>query len=433
LENAGARYVMVTTIPDVGLTPRFRAGGAAAMAQGTALASTYNTALFNGLTAAGLRVIPVDTFHLLQEVVANPGTYGFTNVTGTACTLTLPLCNPTSLVSADAGSTYVFADSIHPSTATHQILGEYALSILEAPRLQQVLTHSAQVTGRARADQVAWHLDGKPDADGARWWGSVRGDMQRYDHADLYDGTAPAGLFGVDWTQGDVVFGGFAGYGHLDADFGQARGSFKQSDTTLGGFFGWYTGPVWVNAQVSYSWLRYDVDRQVNLGPATREHSGSPDGSNLTAALNAGYELGEGSFRHGPVVGLTWQKIKLDGYTESNASATALGYGDQDIDSMVGRVGWQARLEGGAVKPYVQATYDHEFKDGQEASAWLQTMPDVGMYYVPGLDLDRNYATVVLGARTGVWGLQSNFGVTATTAQKRARDATLFVNFSGSF
>lgn len=429
LEAAGARYVMVPTIPDIGLTPAFRAQGTT----GTVLAATYNAALFGGLKSAGLEVIPVDTFHILQEIVADPAAYGFTNVTDPACTMDLPLCNPTSLVEPNAQNTYLFADGVHPTTATHQILGQYALSILEGPRLQQVLTHSAAASGRARADQVAWHLDGKPEADGIRWWGSVRGDYQRYDHADLYDGLAPAGLFGVDWNRGDLVFGGFAGYGRMDADFGQSRGDFTRDDTTLGGFFGWYTGPVWVNAQVSYSWLGYDVTRKVQLGAATREHKGSPDGSNLTAALNAGYELGEGSFKHGPVVGLTWQQVKLDGYVESNESATALGYGDQDVDSLVGRVGWQFRLDNLPVKPYLQVSYDHEFEDNKEAGAWLQTMPDVGTFHVPGIDFDRNYASVVLGARTGVWGLQSNFGVTATTAQKGASDMSFFVNFSGAF
>ncbi|WP_268875288.1 autotransporter domain-containing protein [Xanthomonas citri] len=54
----------------------------------------------------------------------------------------------------------------------------------------------------------------------------------------------------------------------MDADFGNRNGSFKQDDTTLGGFFGWYTARCGVNAQVSYSWLSYDVDREVQLGPA---------------------------------------------------------------------------------------------------------------------------------------------------------------------
>lgn len=437
LQDAGARYVMVTTIPDVGLTPRFRAGGAAAMAQGTALSSAYNDALFAGLRGAGLRVIPVDTFHLLQEVVASPGTYGFRNVTGTACqpqiTSQSLTCNPTSYVSADAADSYVFADGIHPTGRTHELLAQYALSILEGPRLQQVLTHSAQVTGRARADQVAWHVDGRPESDGMRWWGNLRGDMQRYAHGDLYDGMAPAGLFGLDWSRGEWVFGGFGGFGRVDADFGNRGGDYTQDDTTLGGFAGWYGERAWVNAQVSYSWLSYDVTRKVNLGPATIQHNGSPDASNLTAALQGGYEFGEGTFKHGPVAAAIWQKVKLDGYAESNPNSSALGYYDRDVESLVGRLGWKASVDAGAVKPYVQATYDHEFKKGEEATAWLQTMPDLGAYAVPGLALDRNYASVVLGARATLFGLDSNIGISATTGQDRAHDTTLFVNFGGSF
>ena len=396
LKGAGAQYVVVPTIPDVGLTPGARAGGAARMAAGTALAKAYNDALFAGLKAAGLQVIPVDTFHVLQEIVANPGQYGFVNVTSPACTTASSLtCSPLAYVTPSAATTYVFADGVHPSSATHEMLGQYTLSILEAPRNQQILTHSAQTIGRSRADQVSWHVDGRP-ADGLSWWGNLRGDMQRYAHADLYDGMAPAGLFGVDWARDGMVVGGFAGYGRMDADFGNSKGDFTQSDTTLGLFAGWYGERAWVNGQLSYSWLDYDVTRKLQLGPATRIHKGSPEGSNLTAALNAGYEFGtEGGFRHGPVAAVIWQKVKLDGYTESNLSASALGYGDQDTDSTVGRVGWQARFDGGNVKPYVQVTYDHEFEDSKQASAWLQTMPDVGMYKVPGLEFDRDYATAV--------------------------------------
>jgi len=434
LKAAGAQYVVVPTIPDIGLTPDARAAGPAGMAAGTALAKAYNDALFGGLKAAGLQVIPVDTFHILQEIVASPSTYGFVNATGKAClTATSLTCSPAAYATPDAYQTYVFADGVHPSNATHQMLGQYTLSILEAPRNQQILTHSAQTVGRSRADQVSWHLDGRP-ADGLSWWGNLRGDMQRYAHADLYDGMAPAGLFGVDWARDGMVVGGFAGYGRMDADFGNSKGDFTQSDTSLGLFAGWYGERVWVNGQVSYSWLDYDVTRKVQLGPATRIHEGSTEGSNLTAALNAGYEFGtEGGFRHGPVAAVIWQKVKLDGYTESNPSATALGYGNQDVDSTVGRIGWQARFDGGSVKPYVQVTYDHEFEDDKQASAWLQSMPEVGMYKVPGLEFDKNYATAVLGARLNLWGLNSNVGMSTTTLQKRARDVSLFASFSGSF
>ena len=434
LKSAGANYVMVPNLPDIGLTPLARSQGAVGMATYTGVAKAYNDALYGGLKQANIEFIPLDTFGLLQEIVANPGAYGFTNATAPACTVASSIaCNPTSLVSPNANYTYVFADGIHPSGATHAMLGQYAVSVLEAPRNQQILTHSAQTVGRARADQVSMHLGGRP-ADGLSWWGGVRGDIQRYDHADLYDGLAPAGLFGMDWSRDGMVLGGFAGYGRMDADFGNNKGDFTQSDTSLGLFAGWYGERAWVNGQVSYSWLSYDITRKVQLGPATHVHQGSPDGSNLTAALNAGYEFGtEGSFRHGPVAAVIWQKVKMDGYVESNPSATALGYHAQDVDSTVGRVGWQARLAGGTLKPYVQVTYDHEFEDRQDASAWLQSVPVAGTYHVPGLRFDRNYATATLGARMEMFGLQSNLGLTTTTAQKRAKDMTLFASFSGSF
>ncbi len=129
---------------------------------------------------------------------------------------------------------------------------------------------------------------------------------------------------------------------------------------------------------------------------------------------------------------MIWQKVKLDGYTESNTSATALGYEEQNMDSTVGRIGWQARFDGGSVKPYVQVAYDHEFDDSKQAGAWLRTVPEACTYKVPGLQFDRDYVTAVLGARLNLWGLQSNVGISSTTLQKRARDTTLFASFSGS-
>ena len=141
LENAGARYVLVSTVPDLGVTPAYAGSGQAAV--GTQLSTGYNNVLFGGLTAQGLRVIPLDTFDLLHEIIADPGTYGFTNVTTPACgSLTSLVCSPANFVDPSAASTYVFADGVHPSTAAHAILAQYAISVLEAPEQMAMLPHS---------------------------------------------------------------------------------------------------------------------------------------------------------------------------------------------------------------------------------------------------------------------------------------------------
>ncbi|MGO4776188.1 SGNH/GDSL hydrolase family protein, partial [Lysobacter sp. 2RAB21] len=129
LRNAGAEYILVPTVPDLGVTPQFRAGGAAQQAAGTQLASTYNAALYGGIASAGLRVIPLDTFNLLREITANPNPYGISNVTGTACnpqiTASSVTCSPTNTVPGGA-DTYAFADGVHPSSKSHRILADYA-------------------------------------------------------------------------------------------------------------------------------------------------------------------------------------------------------------------------------------------------------------------------------------------------------------------
>ena len=158
LTQAGAQYILVPTIPDLGLTPSSRAGGAAAMAQGTALTNSYNSALFGGLASAGLHVIPLDTFHFLQEVVASPGQYGITNVTGTACqpqiTAQSLTCNPSSLVNPGAPNSYLFADGVHPTSGAHKVIADFAISVIEGPRQIAILPRSASMVGRARSQVV---------------------------------------------------------------------------------------------------------------------------------------------------------------------------------------------------------------------------------------------------------------------------------------
>lgn len=440
LQNAGARYILVPTIPDLGVTPAFRAQGAAAQASGTALTVNYNTALFGGLATNNLRVIPIDTFTLIREIVANPGAYGFSNVTGTACqpqiTANSLTCNPTSYVTPDAPNTYLFADGVHPASRAHRMLSEYTISVLEAPRQNQILSHSAAVVGRARADRVSAHLAGKPEGDGMRWWVDARGDFQRYDNGNLYDGVAPAITGGVDWTSGNFVYGAFGGFGRNFQNFGQRRGDFEQLDATLGGFGAWYGEKFWANGQLSYTQLRYDVDREVWLGPAKRSHSGSPDGSNLSFGVNAGMNLGGEKLTHGPVLGLLMQRIDVDGYAEDQPTlSTSLAYRDQSFDSMITSLGWQASYEiNDHLTPYARMTWDKEHEDQpSEVFARSQSIAGSLPYAVPGLEFDDSYLTLQMGARTELFGLDANIGASVTTAQGNGNDATVFATFGKQF
>ena len=98
LQKAGAQYILVPTVRALATRRQFRGQGAAGAPAGTALATGYNNGLYAGLATAGARFIPVDTFNLLREIVANPAPYGITNTTGTACNPQITehsiTCNP---------------------------------------------------------------------------------------------------------------------------------------------------------------------------------------------------------------------------------------------------------------------------------------------------------------------------------------------------
>lgn len=444
LQGAGARYVVVPSIPDIGLTPQSRAGGAVGMATGTALADTYNTALYAGLGSQGLRVIPVDTFHFLQEVAASPGLYGFADVTSAACRAQTGIgdssvfCNPTSYVTPSAADTYLFADGVHPASRAHEMIADLAIAMIDGPQQIAALPQSAAMTGRARADRVNNRLSLAPArSEGRSWWADVRADMQRYDHGDAYDGVGPALTAGLDWTSGHTTFGGFVGYGKQGNDWGLRRGNWDQAEATVGGFVGWRADSgAWVNAQLSYTWLDFDIDRTVQIGPATRVHSGQAEGSNVTAAIGAGWNFGEGALQHGPVLSLVAQRIKIDGFAESEPTvSSSLAYPSQDIDSLIGSAGWQfAYAASDAFRPYVRLTIDREFEDAPtEAFAQAQSLPSTLPYAVPARGYDTSYGTATLGTQTRLFGLDANVGASLTVGQKAGSHTTAFATIGAGF
>lgn len=441
LKAAGAQYVLVPTIPDLGLTPAFRAQGATVQGQGTALATAYNNALFASLANAGLQVIPLDTFRLLQEIVADPARYGFANVTGTACQPQIVAqsltCGPSSYVSPDAPNTYAFADGVHPTSGAHRILADLALSALEGPRQIAVLPHAAAMSGRSRAERVGTHYDDRAQADGRRWWLDLRGDVVDYDDGDLYQGNGPSLIGGIDWTSGNTVLGLFAGYGQQGNDWGNNRGNWDQSEASIGLFAGWYgDSGGWINGQAGYTRLDFDIERAVPLGPAVRVHRSSPSGDGMTAALAGGWNLGEGALRHGPVLGLTAQRIEIRAHAESEPTlSTSLAYPRQRVNSLIGSAGWQASYAVSELfAPYARVAWEREFEPyAQQAFARSQSIPEASQYAVPGVAFDRDYGTVTLGVRTRLFGLDGNFGATATLGQDDGSRATVFATLGSRF
>ena len=442
LTDAGARYILVPNIPDVGQTPFGLSQGAAGSAGISALVGAYNATLYGGLKQAGLRVIPLDTYHFLREISASPAQFGFVNVTSPAC-VGVPsslVCSPGNFVNPDAAQNYAFADGVHPTTGAHELLADYATSVLEGPRNVSVMVYSEAITGRNRADRVASQLQLRPADEGMHAWAEVRGDYQKFDEdtglMSNAEGSGPSLIGGVDWKSGDFTYGGFLGFGKQTLGFGPDSGEFSYDDTTLGGYLGWRGDNAWVSGQLGYSWTGYDLDRQFALGQSSRTHRGSADGSNLTIAVDAGWEFNRGALTHGPVVALVSQTVDVDGFAEDQSTlSTALAYPDQSLDSLVASAGWQLSYAmSDAFTPFARVTWDHEFEDpNEEAFASLQSIPEAGEFAVPGLDIDTDYGSIVLGGRSVFSGLDASYGVAGSVARNGTDNVSLFFNIGKAF
>ncbi|AXE97460.1 SGNH/GDSL hydrolase family protein [Paraburkholderia hospita] len=154
----GATHVVVMDVPDIGKTPlaaqlATQLGSAQVPSIVSGIVATYNGVLQQALAAGGLstKVVYVSTSAWLNPILANPSAQGFSNTTGTACNITQMaanatayatanpsvlvggmtaaqygqqfasslFCSPNTLTVAGADQSYVFADTIHPTTHAH--------------------------------------------------------------------------------------------------------------------------------------------------------------------------------------------------------------------------------------------------------------------------------------------------------------------------
>lgn len=133
----GANYVTVLNMPDIASTPAGLAKDASTKALINAMVSAFNTALTNGLGSES-KVLLVDVYAVSHDQATNPGPYGLTNVSDTACNLTdttkNPLgsslvCNASNLISGDV-SHYAYADDVHPTPYNNLLLARYVSKAL---------------------------------------------------------------------------------------------------------------------------------------------------------------------------------------------------------------------------------------------------------------------------------------------------------------
>ncbi len=462
LQAAGGRYIVVTNeyVPP--------SADATAIAFGKTLAS----AVWGGLGAAGVNFVPADTLSVVAVVEKFPLTFGITAPINQNACVKPPaypvdsgygfLCAPTTtpspnygyLVSADALQTHLFVDSTHLTEAGQLIVADYIYSLLVAP---SEISYLAEAPVKTRAtlintidNQIALSL-----GQSGIYHAWVSGDVSWLKMTSPYNGfpddpgTPVAAVAGFDFKlTPNWLLGVAFSVGQTRQTF-SLGGDYKLREYTVSGYAAYLNGPFWGNIVVTDGSLHYDTNRQVPIGITVQPNYGSTSGSNPSLFLETGYNfttpLGYGyspyptknrapvavfNLVHGPVVGITIQRVKVDGFTETDAFAavggfTALSFSDQTRNSAVSELGYKATTNIGCWQPFAKLVWNHEADPNtdRQVTAFLTTTTAPG-YSLPAVSFGRNWGTASIG--TGHKLAQNVTGYAAFDSQFAEHNVTVY-------
>ena len=422
LQDAGARNVVAFNLPDISQSPF--AGNLGPIVQGglAQLVTAYNDRLYAGIHESEEGIVPINVFAFFNEIVENPGTYGFTDATGTACgepDAESPLsimCGPADsgypvTYEPGANEQYLFADRSHPSGATHAMIASTVTSTLAAPvqvslagegGVEMANIHRSAVSAERMTDLGL-------DRSVGSWRAYVTGRIGRYELdalPRLGETQADVQVFtlGANHRAGTNLWWGAAlSFGWYNND---ASGASLESSAVIGSVHGtWQRGGLYVSGTLSAGSTSVDVKRSITFRPGpvavVRAEQGSTSAGQFGAEFDAGWMLGEpNDLQHGPFLGLAWLNQSVDGFREKGSSSTAMNFSGFDRDSLIARAGYRVTrtlaVNRVGLRPYANVAYAKEFKDDPIAvTAGSNTMP--GRFTLSGFTPPRHWATADLG------------------------------------
>ncbi|MGH8353340.1 MAG: autotransporter domain-containing protein [Pseudomonas sp.] len=401
LEAAGARYIVVSLLGDVGKTPNAAFLGTfipSLPATVSGLVGDYNQELVSQLEGLNAEIIPLNVPLLVAEVVAAPATYGLDptqNLLGTCFDASGGGCveNPMyGLTSGNADPTrLLFNDSVHPTGTGQQLFADYAYSLLAAPWELTLLPEMAHGTLRAHQDQLRnqFQADWESWQAPGQWRAFVTGGGQRLDF-DEQDGSASADGNGYSLSLGGSYrlnqawrAGVALGLYEQELEAGAADSDYDLRSYLGSAFVQYQQDRWWAEGALSAGYLDYDsLKRQFALGIGERSEKGDTEGYLWALSGRLGYDIAQpGSAWHlSPFVSADYARVEVDGYEEKGGSATSLRFADQKRSSRRLGAGLQGRIEvTPAIQLFAEVSREREYED---AAGDLT----VALNSLPGLD-----------------------------------------------
>jgi outer membrane lipase/esterase len=402
----------------------------------------YSKTLWGALAASGVNFIPADFNAVRRAIDANPSSFGFqstSNVAGsTACTTGgfstawALLCSPNPSnpalphwVSPNADQTFLFADDQHLTTAGQKIQADYIYSLIVAP---SEMSYLAEVPVKTRAAVISAIDNQIPlsQKQGGPYHAWVSGDASWLKMTNANPGfpddpgTPLAATAGFDFRLTPQWLVGLAFSGGRTKQSFSLGGDFTLDEFAVSAYAAYLNGPIWANAIASGGGLFFDTDRRVPIGVTVQPNTGSTKGTNFSLMLEGGYNFIQSfgtvaaampvkapptalTLTHGPLVGVTLQQVRVNGFTETDQFAsiggfTALSFLAQTRNSAVSELGYQASVDLGSWRPFGKVAWNHEWVNGErDVTAFLTSASFAPGYSLPAVVFGKDWGTAQVG------------------------------------
>jgi outer membrane lipase/esterase len=361
LAVAGAPTIAVLNLPSFALLPQFNLASLGGSAQAAQLAGV-SSAIFNAALASQLagvaaanpqaNIVQVNIEGLFDAAIANPGAFGFSNVSG-ACVFT-PSCVAGGAAAQDQ---FLFWDGVHPTGAAHRLVSAAVAEYLTAPsRAAAISTLMGETTFTARRNATTTALADlgtiRPGTGKWEFFLNAVGDFSDRDGQTINGvfGTALGGRttkselatgglrlgglrdLGQGWTAGfsASVLGG-------ELEMKSARASSNYLSFSLDALARWQSGGAFVNLALGGTVDKFSsYEYRTSLGNLTNK--ADPTATAFSATAEGGYDVAVSDMLTlTPVARLGYVHSELGSFAESGIIAP-VAFEGRSTSGLVGAV-----------------------------------------------------------------------------------------------
>lgn len=131
------------------------------------------------------------------------------------------------------------------------------------------------------------------------------------------------------------IFGGYQG---VYSKYTQG-GSTRINTALLGVYATYQNGGFYTDAIFTGGYSDYKLSRPIQFSAIDRTAKSTPDGANLSAYLNLGYDFKVNNFTFGPIIGGQYAHATIAPFTETGAGSLNLRVDRQDVNSLRSMIG----------------------------------------------------------------------------------------------